>query len=134
MAETDSDNRGVIIFGAGVLFIILIILVLFGVGKYTNLFKEKAVEVLKETAVDTDNTEQVDAHSADSPYLEYNLGDTPIDSSNLEIGGSPVDYGFKMDVEKSAQQQDAIEKYAFPTVPAGQPGSQEWQESFWKER
>ena len=30
--------------------------------------------------------------------------------------------------------KDAIEKYSFPTVPAGQPGSQEWQESFWKER
>ncbi len=135
MPEQQTDQKAVIIFMSGVFFIICIILVLVGVGKYTSLFKNKAVELMKETAPEQKD-QQLQINSADSTYLQ-NLEKMQEGGSvqgELDVAPSPADYGFQMDMQKAAQQQDNIEKYSIPSTAPGQPGSKEWQEQFWKDR
>lgn len=135
MPEQKTDQKAIIIFVSGVVFLIIIILLLVGVGKYTSLFRDKAVELMKETAPEQkEGSQQI--NSADSPYLQ-NLEKMQEGGSvqgELDVAPSPADYGFQMDIQKAAQQQDTIEKYSIPSTAPGQPGSKEWQEQFWKDR
>ncbi|HRN70766.1 MAG TPA: hypothetical protein PLS49_06320, partial [Candidatus Woesebacteria bacterium] len=109
MSEHKPDTRSVIIFLSGIFFIFAVILVLVGIGKYTGMAKDKAVELIKENAPKHKETE-LEVNSADSTYLQ-NLKD--IDQSgasggSLDVAPSPADYGFQMDMQKAAQQQDTI--------------------------
>lgn len=134
MPEEKTDRKAIFIFVSGLLFIVIIILILFGIGKYTSLFADKAVELIKETAPEK-ISEDPQINSADSPYLQkLDKMQEGVKEGNLEVGPSPADYGFQMDMEKAAQQQDTIEKYSIPSNAPGQPGSKEWQEQFWKDR
>lgn len=135
MSDQKPDSKAIIIFLAGLFFIFAVILVLVGIGKYTNMARDKAVEFIKENAPEPQETD-LEVNSADSTYLQ-NLKD--IDQSgasggSLDVAPSPADYGFQMDIEKAAQQKDTIEEYSVPSSVPGQPGSKEWQEQFWKDR
>ncbi len=135
MSEQKTDTRAVIILFSGLFFIVAVILVLVGFGKYIGIGRDKAIELIKENAPEKEEQE-LEVNSADSTYLQ-NLKD--IDQSgasggSLDTPQSSTDYGFKMDMEKAAQQKDTIEEYSVPSSVPGQPGSKEWQEQFWRDR
>lgn len=135
MSEQQIDQKALIIFLSGIFFIFAVIAVLFGINRYTNMAKEKAVEIIKENAP-ADEQRELEVNSADSPYMQKlkEIDQSGASGGDLDVAPSPVDYGFQMDIQKAAQQQDTIEEYSVPSTAPGQPGSKEWQDQFWKER
>jgi hypothetical protein len=136
MAEEQIDRRAVIIFVSGIIFVFAVILVLFGIGKYTGMASKKAVELIKENTPNDKNDTGTEVNSADSTYLNnlQQMDQSGASGSGLDIAPSPADYGFKMDMEKAAQQKDTVQEYSVPSTVPGQPGSKEWQDQFWKDR
>lgn len=135
MSEQKTDTRTIIIFLSGLFFIVAVILVLVGFGKYTGMAKDKAVELIKENAPEGKESKP-EVNSADSTYLENlkQIDQSGASGGSLDVAPSPADYGFQMDMQKAAQQQDTIEQYSVPSQVPGQPGSKEWQDQFWKDR
>lgn len=136
MAEDQIDRRAVIIFVSGIIFVFAVILVLFGIGKYTGMASEKAVELIKENTPSDKTNTGTEVNSADSTYLKNlkNIDQSGASGGSLDVAPSPADYGFKMDMQKAAEQKDTIEEYSVPSSVPGQPGSKEWQDKFWKDR